>query len=112
MVKDAKNLKVFKVYIKDKRFVLYLIKEELITNKECIKEGSKLKKDEYFLKIFYVQAEKIIKNHILTSTNVPSQYYGSKINKEHKIYKRINTIKKYQIEWKYNVLKEKERQNL
>jgi len=46
--------------MKDKRFALELMKEELATNKESIKEGSKSKEDRrYLLMKFNVQVEKV-----------------------------------------------------
>jgi len=59
VIKDANNLKVFKVHMKDMRFILDLMKEKLATNDENIKEGSKLKEDEYLLKKFDVQVKKV-----------------------------------------------------
>ena len=59
VIKYANNLEVFKVHIKDKRFVLDLMKEKLTTNKENIKEGLKSEKNKYLLKKFDVQVKKV-----------------------------------------------------
>jgi len=41
MIKNANNIEVFKVYMKDKSFALDFMKEECATNKVSMKEGSK-----------------------------------------------------------------------
>jgi len=38
VIKNSKNIKIFKVHMKDKRFALNFMKEEFATNKESIKE--------------------------------------------------------------------------
>ncbi|QCE06821.1 glutaredoxin 3 [Vigna unguiculata] len=64
VIKYANNLEVFKVHIKDKRFVLDLMKEKLTTNKENIKEGLKSEKNKYLLKKFDVQVKKVDEDSI------------------------------------------------
>jgi len=59
MIKNANNIEVFKVHMKDKRFGLNLMEEELVTNEESIKEGSKSEEDELLLKKFDVQVKKV-----------------------------------------------------
>ena len=63
MSKDVNNLEVFKVLMKDKSFGLDLMKEELTTNEEDIKEGSKSKEDELLSEKFDVQEEKVDELH-------------------------------------------------
>jgi len=46
VTKNANNIEVFKVHMKDKRFALDFMKEEFATNKVSMKEGSKLE-DKY-----------------------------------------------------------------
>jgi len=46
VVKNANNIEVFKVHMKDKRFSVDFMKEECATNKVSMKEGSE-SKDKY-----------------------------------------------------------------
>ena len=58
MIKNANNIEVFKVHMKDKRFVLDFMKEEFATNKVSMKEESK-SEDKYLWKKVDVQVKKV-----------------------------------------------------
>jgi len=58
VIKNANNIKVFKVYMKDKIFVLDFMKEKCATNKVSMKEGSKLE-DKYLRKKVDVQVKEV-----------------------------------------------------
>jgi len=58
VIKNANNIKVFKVHMKDKRFALDFMKEEFATKKVSMKEGSKLE-DKYLWKKVDVQVKKV-----------------------------------------------------
>jgi len=49
VIKNANNIEVLKVYMKDKKFALDFMKEEFATKKVSMKEGSKLE-DKYLWK--------------------------------------------------------------
>ena len=57
VIKNANNIEVFKVHMKDKRFVLDFM-EEFDTKKVSMKEGSKLE-DKYLWKKVDVQVKKV-----------------------------------------------------
>jgi len=57
VVKNANNI-VFKVPMKDKRFAVDFMKEEFVTKKVSMKEGSKLE-DKYLWKKVDVQVKKV-----------------------------------------------------
>ena len=58
MIKNTKNIEVFKVHMKDKRFALDFMKKEFVTNKVSMKEGSK-SEDKYLWKKVDVQVKKV-----------------------------------------------------
>jgi len=58
VIKNANNIEVFKVHMKDKRFALNFMKEEFATNKVSMKEGSK-SEDKYIWKKVDVQVKKV-----------------------------------------------------